>query len=340
MGVHSGAVAVLAGAFLAAAAGGQTLAQDAPAKDVAAIQADLQRIAGPGLGKGGELGVAAWRLEGAGPHVLVNGADRFPMASTFKVAVAATVLSRVDAGEVKLSDMVTIDPKRMVESEVLWDRFIHPGVSLSVYNLLELMLTQSDNTAADYMVEKAGGPAAVTAWLARHDIRGMRVDADTAGLLRRFFGIGPGDFPDALAAARKADPKLDARSLNPSPAFDDDPRDTSTPEAMADLLRLVFSGKALSPASTKVMIEVMQRCRTGGARLRGRMPEGTVIADKTGTVGGSVNDVGVVTLPDGAGQVIVAVFIKKSDAAYDLREKAIADVGRSVRDYFLYRPAP
>ena len=314
--------------------------QAAPSSPAARLETDIQELSKPGVGSAGMVGVAAWRLDGSGPRVLINADRAFPMASTFKVAVAGRLLERVDKGEIKLDRMVTIDPNRMVDSEVIADRFIHPGVSLSVYNLLELMLTQSDNTATDYMVEAAGGPAAVTDWVRRQGIRDLRVDGDTDAIIRRFYGIGPGSFPKALAAKRKSDPNLEAEGLKPKAAFDADPRDTTTPVAMAQLLSRIFSGKALSPASTKIIIGIMERCRTGDNRLRGLMPPGTQVADKTGTIGGSVNDVGVITLPHRAGRVVVAVYIRGSNAAYEAREKTIAQIGRAVRDYYLYAALP
>jgi beta-lactamase class A len=312
----------------------------APLSPTARLEADIRDLSKQGAGSAGMVGVAAWRLDGSGPRVLINADKTFPMASTFKVAVAGRVLERVDKGEVKLDRMLMIDPNRMVDSEVIADRFIHPGVSLSVYNLLELMLTQSDNTAADYMTEAGGGPAAVTDWVRRQHVANLRVDGDTDAIIRRFYGMGPGPFPEALAAKVKSDPNIEAESLKPNAAFDADPRDTTTPVAMSELLSRIFNGKALSPASTKIMIGIMERCRTGVDRLRGLMPPGTEVADKTGTIGGSVNDVGVITLTDGAGSVVVAVYIKGSDAAYEAREKTIAQIGRAVRDYYLYAASP
>jgi beta-lactamase class A len=306
----------------------------------AGLEADIRALAKQGAGSAGMVGVAAWRLDGQGARALVNADQAFPMASTFKVAVAGRVLERVDKGELRLDQMIALDPNRMVESEVIADRFIHPGVSLSVYNLLELMLTQSDNTATDYMVEAAGGPAAVTDWVRRQGVKDLRVDGDTDAIIRRFYGMGPGPFPQALAEKAKADVNLEAESLKPNAAFDADPRDTTTPVAMAELLTRIFSGKALSPENTKIMIGIMERCRTGVPRLRALMPPGTQMADKTGTIGGTVNDVGVITLPDGAGSVVVAVYIKASDAAYEAREKTIAQIGRAVRDYYLYAARP
>src|SRR5204862_4113392 len=114
------------------------------------------------------------------------------------------------------------------------------------------------------------------------------------------------------------------------------PRDSSTPNGMAEQLTKIFTGHALSPASTKEIIETMERCHPGNDRFRARLPATTTVADKTGTLGGSLNDVGVITLPNGKGQVVCAVFIIKSDLLFANREKVIADVARAVYDYFLF----
>jgi beta-lactamase class A len=259
------------------------------------------------------------------------------MASTFKVAVAGAVLAKVERQELALDQMMAITPDQLIASDVIANHLIHPGVSLSIYNLLELMLTESDNTATDVLVTAAGGPRAVTAWVRSQGVQGLRVDDGTDGIVRRFYGMPrEGSFPAALEAATKSDSTLEERATRPNPAFDDDPRDTATPRAMGKLLDRMFTGKALGAATTRILIGIMERCRTGEGRLPGRMPPGTVVAHKTGTIGGTVNDVGVLTLPEDAGRVVIAVFIKKSDAAVETRERAIAEVGRAIRDYYLY----
>jgi beta-lactamase class A len=82
----------------------------------------------------------------------------------------------------------------------------------------------------------------------------------------------------------------------------------------------------------------MRRCRTGEARLRGILPEGTEIAHKTGTIGRTTNDVGIITLPDSAGHVAIAVFVKSSEKDVPARERTIAEIARSVHDFFLFQP--
>lgn len=299
------------------------------------VTAEIEEVARP---IGGAVGVAAWRLDGRGPRILVNERAQFPMASTYKIAIAGTVFAAIDAGGLRLDQLVAVDPAMHVPSEVIEERFIHPGVSLSVHNLLELMLTQSDNTATDVLMKLAGGAPAVTEWVQRQAGDGQRIDRDTAGLLRDFFGFGPGPFKEVFVAALQADPKIEERSTQPNAAFDADPRDTSTPEAMSRLLSALFNGKALSPASTTGLKAILERCRTVEGRLKGRLPAGSVVAHKTGTVGGSVNDVGVITLPQGKGHVVISVFIKQSAAPVEARERVIAEIARSVRDFYLFAP--
>ncbi len=284
----------------------------------------------------GSVGVAVQRI-GGGPVYTLNAGQTFPMASTFKIAVAGAVLARIDKGDFKLDTMVAVDPAVFVQSAGIAEQMKHPGVALSVHNLLELMLTRSDNTATDVMVTQAGGAAAVTAWLNKVGVtKGQRVDADTARLIYRAFGItpGPGSFKDNIERAMAADPsKRDLKRL-PNAQFNDDPRDASTPEAMVQLLAVIQSGKALSASGTKVLIEIMERCITGEKRLKGLLPLGTVVGHKTGTLMGIANDVGIVSMPDGS-KFAIAVFVKGDTKGIDTQERVIAEIARTAYDHYL-----
>jgi beta-lactamase class A len=92
----------------------------------------------------------------------------------------------------------------------------------------------------------------------------------------------------------------------------------------------------LSAQSTDLLLGIMARCTTGGARLRALLPAGTPVADKTGTFGGTVNDVGIVTLPDDAGHLIISVFIRGAQAETATCERTIAEVARTLYDYALF----
>ncbi len=327
------ATAGLAAAVVLALA--PALAAEALRTPTEMLHHDLAEMARTGTGAHGVAGIAAWRIDGPGPVIVVNADDAFPMASTFKVAVAGAILHHIEAGQLRLDTMITIDPDREIDSPTIADRLIHPGIALSIYNLLELMLTDSDNTATDYLLEAAGGPRAVTDWVRTQGVAGLRIDSGTDGIIRRYLRMGPGPFPRALKEKLAADPQAMARADQPDAAFDADRRDTATPRAMAELLTRLFTGHALDADHSRLLAEIMARDRTGLNRLRGMMPPATSVADKTGTIGGTINDVGVVTLPDG-GRVVIVAFIKASDAPIPTREKAIAQIGRAIRDYYAY----
>ena len=283
----------------------------------------------------GMVGVAVQRVGGTELTTL-NAGVTFPMASTFKIAVAGAILARVDKGELKLDQMITVDPAVIVRSAGIAEQMPHPGIAMSVHNLLELMLTRSDNTATDVMTAQAGGPAAVTAWLRKVGVTAQRVDSDTARVIYRAYDVtpGPGTFEQNMAAAMTANPEKAKLGGVPNPAFNADPRDATTPEAMVQLLLAIRDGKALSPASTATLIAIMERCHTGDARLKGLLPTGTVVAHKTGTLRSIANDVGIVTLPDG-GQFAIAVYVKGDTKGTVVQDRVIAEIARTAYDYFL-----
>lgn len=306
--------------------------QPPPAVTPSTLQQRLARLVAASEGR---MGVSVLHLE-SGRAVAVNGGEAFPMASTYKVAVAAAVLSAVEEGRLRLDRMIPLDERMRVRSGGIAALLPHPGVSLSVLNLIELMLTISDNTATDMLVRTLGGPAAVDAWLRRARIEGQRVDRDTAGILHDDFGLTAREgvsIAENLASHFPPTPWISSGPNHPiNPTFDSDPRDTSTPDAMVRLLARLHRGELLNPAHTRLLFEVMARCATGSARIRASLPEGTSWAHKTGTLPGISADVGVITLPDGS-HVALAVFIRSApDPA--ARDRAIAHAGRLIWDAF------
>jgi len=338
-------VYLLAAVFaLNQAIAGQTLAVTAsqPASDPA-LQRLEREIARLSTVSGGVVGVTAIHLE-TGRRVSMNGTERFPMASTFKVPIAVQLLTRIDNGEVKLDQMIDIKQSDLHPgSGTLADLFNKGGLALSVRNLMELMLLISDNSATDVMLRTAGGAEAVTARMRALGIEGISVNRSTAQLIADWVGVtnlppedrwNPAVFFVAFNAVKPEDRKAAAKR------FDADPRDTSTPNGMAALLERIYRKDLLTPESADLLLDIMRRCRTGEARLRGLLPQGTEIAHKTGTIGGSTNDVGIITLPDSAGHVAMAVFVKSSEKDAAARERAIAEIARAVHDFFLFQPRP
>jgi beta-lactamase class A len=289
---------------------------------------------------GGVMGVAAIHLE-TGRAVYHNRDIAFPMASSYKVPIAVELLTRVDRGEKQLDAMVELVPEDVHPgSGTISQLFQVPGVALSLRNLLELTMLISDNSATDVVLREAGGPAAVTARLRALGIDGMRVDRPTSLLIADFSGVtgAPADGRLTLDAFRRlaaaVTPEQRAAAAR---AFDADPRDTSTPYAMGRLLTLIADGGALSRESADLLLDIMLRSTTGAGRLKGMLPPYVDVSHKTGTIGGTTNDVGIIMLPDG-GRVVTVAFVKESSRPVPEREAAIAQVARAVYDYFLFNP--
>ena len=164
----------------------------------------------------------------------------------------------------------------------------------SARRLMEAMLIHSDNHATDLLLRDLGGPHIIQAWLTQLALPGMRMDRTIAQLLR----------------AR--------RDLY-------DPRDSSTPLAMVELLRRIDRAQLLRPASRNYLLELMGRCVTGRNRIRGMLPFGTPVQNKTGTLNGLSTDVGFITLPDGR-RVAIAIFARGGSD----RSRTIAEAARAV----------
>jgi len=281
----------------------------------------------------GRIGVAAQEI-GSKESITINGDETFVMASTYKVAIAVAILRQVDEGKLKLTDLIDCPVEKMVPGpNPLVMNFLHPGIKLSVANLIEPMIVESDNSATDFLLEVAGGSEAVTQMLRSIGITDLRVDRDVSEILRDFYGLEDRAYVSFVAAAYAKDPTLAARQSDRNLEFEKDPRDQTTPNAMLQLLLAIDNGTALSEKSREFLLGVMSRTRTGGGRLKGLLPKGTPVAHKTGTLGGVANDVGYVTLPDGR-RFAIAVYTKSSTTSEEDRSRAVAEVTRALYDFY------
>jgi len=104
-----------------------------------------------------------------------------------------------------------------------------------------------------------------------------------------------------------------------------DVRDSSTPVAMTELLKKIDTGNVLKPSSQAYLLNVMGRCMTGKNRIRGLLPLGVRVENKTGTLSGLTSDVGFIRLPDGR-KIAVALFARGGTD----RPHAIAAAARAI----------
>ena len=299
------------------------------------LEAEMARLAAVG---GGIAGATAIHVE-SGRTANLRGNEPFPMASTFKIPIAVLLLERVEKRQERLDRMIRIETRDLHPgSGTLSQLFVQPGVALSVRNLLELMLLISDNSATDVLLREVGGPRAVTAKMRDLGLSGIRVDRPTAGLIGDYVGVT--DLPLEMEWSlemwkERVNAVPPAAREAAASRFQSDVRDTATP---ADMARLLVKIQKREVPGAELLLDILRRCQTGDARLKGLLPEGTVVAHKTGSMGVAItNDVGIITLPEGAGHVAAAVYLKASDQPPAARERAIAEIARAVRDYFLFR---
>jgi len=247
---------------------------------------------------GGRLGVAVIDT-GRGTVAGHRANERFPMCSTFKWLAAAHVLRRVDDGAESLQRRVPIRPADKVEYAPVAEP--HIGGEMTLGELCEAAVTQSDNIAGNLMLASFGGPA---------------------GLTRYVRALG-----DDVTRLDRNEPTLNEGKPG-------DPRDTTSPAAMAGLLRAHVLGPALSDAGREQLTRWLLDCRTGAQRLKAGLPADWRIGDKTGTGSrGTSNDVGVIWPAGGAAPIVVATFLTGSSASAERRNAAIATVGRLVAEH-------
>lgn len=251
-----------------------------------AVEATLQ---------GGRLGVAALDT-GTGRALGWRQDERFPMASTFKLVLAGWILARVDQGQESLAHRVHYEASALVPYSPVTEQHTGPA-GITVGELCEATVTLSDNTAANLLLARHGGPAGFTAFVQQLGDKHTRLD--------------------------RTEPTLNE-------ALPGDPRDTTTPQAMLQTMRRLVLGDALSGTSRSQLTEWIVDNKTGDKRLRAGVP-GWRVGDKTGTgANGSSNDIGVLWPPGGGEPVLVTCYMTGVPAAPEVRDAAMAEVARQV----------
>src|SRR5262245_1001895 len=241
---------------------------------------------------GGRLGVAILN-SASGKLVNQRGDERFALCSTFKFLAAAFVLMRVDRQEESLSRRVVYSKNDLVTYSPTTEKHVAGGMTIG--EICEAAMVLSDNTAGNLLLDSFGGPAGLTSF--------MRSLGDTVS-------------------------RLDRRETELNEATPGDPRDTTTPLAMLDMLRKIVLGNVLSVASREQVIAWLVGNKTGGKRLRAGVPQGWRVGDKTGGgSNGATNDIAVVWPPDRA-PILVTAYYAEARATDDERNAVLAEVGR------------
>ncbi len=298
-----------------------------------------KQIEGVIKGIEGEVGIAAKHIE-TGTELTINGDTYFPMASVFKVPICVEVMAQIKEGRFTLEDEVSIQETDQHFGSGMLSDLDAPGIKLSIRNLINLMMMISDNSATDLLLTRVGAEN-VNNRLRSYGLEKITINRtcqelimDAVGMdYKKYKGLPLDKVTEAFRKDRAANPEAFEQATE---NFSQIIKDQSSPKAMNRLLELIFKKEILDEESCDLIVTVMLKCQTGERRLKGDLPSYVKVAHKTGTIGGTVNDAGILYLPDDLGHVALTVLTKDTkDDTKDV-EDIIAQIARFVYDYFYF----
>jgi beta-lactamase class A len=243
----------------------------------------------------GIVGIAVIDTE-SGVNFHHRSGERFPLNSTFKAFLCAALLDAGDKGEIDLAQSITVHDSDLVAYSPVTEKRVG-GDPFTLLELCEATATISDNAAANLVLKKLGGPDSLTRFMRRIGDKTTRID--------------------------RYEPELNS-------AIPGDERDTTTPLAAASSLQKLLLGDELTAASRKQITSWLVGNKVGTSTLRAGLPEGWIVADKTGAGDFGSRSNTAVIWPENRAPVVVAVYITQTKASFEDRNRAIADIARAL----------
>ena len=238
----------------------------------------------------------------------IHGNRSYPMQSVFKFPIALAVLAETDKEKLSIHQKVTIRKTDLPTNtwSPIKDKYPN-GTELPLSEIINYTVAESDNAGCDILLRLLGGPNVVNTYLATHNLKNISIHATEAEMHKDW----------------------NVQFTN-----------MATPNSAVTLLKAFYDKKLLSGISNNFLMETMIATSTGKYRIKGQLPESTVVAHKTGSSGtnakgitAAVNDIGIVTLPNGK-HFIISIFVSNSYENEASNEKIISDISKSTYDYF------
>ena len=242
----------------------------------------------------------------------LNGDKRFPMQSVFKFHIALAVISEIDKGKLSLDQKIQIS-----EDELLPEDFWSPlrdenpnGGTFTIEKLIQYTVSHSDNTACDVLIRLIGTPKSVEEYIKKSGINDIQITFNEEDMQAKWENMF---------------------------------QNWTTPKAASETLKLFYENKnnLLSKNSYNFFWKTNKETTTGKNRIRGQLPNETIVAHKTGWSGtnketgitAAVNNIGIVFLPNGQ-YFIISVFVSESKENFDMNEKIIAEIAKATYDFY------
>ena len=246
------------------------------------------------------FGLAFYDLE-SGRSYAIEGERHLPCASIFKLWLLAELYRMAEAGELSLEEEWTYEEEDFrAGSGVLIH--LEPGSTrLSLASFAKLMMMYSDNAATDKILKRVGLE------------RLQRFTAEF-GFADTFIGMGCDCVAAAYGTVSPEEGPFGGVSYRKMPFYGEDcPQYTSALD-LVRYFRMLEGGKLLGPAMTARALQLLEECQTN-TRIPAKLPSGTPVAHKTGTLNQVINDAGIVTAP--AGRYILAFLYNGNMASFE-----------------------
>ncbi len=258
------------------------------------------------------MGIAATDLA-TGRHVAIHGDELFPLASLVKLPILVTLYDGVRAGRVDLAERVRYDARiRVPGSGVLQD--LDDGLELTVRDVATLMITVSDNTAADVLLARLGRER-VEATMREIGAPSVRVPFSIRELFEELTDARGADY-DTLKERLRVSAGSGGRAVVAEQSV------RATPGDIGRIFELLERRAILDPPSCDAVLDILRRTKTD-TRIPALLPKGTIVAHKTGTIRGVRCDAGIVYAPRGP----YSVAILSKGVGNDLRvDVALAEI--------------
>lgn len=238
----------------------------------------------------------------------LNETLHFPMQSVFKFPIVLAVLSEVDKGKFRLNQRIKISSGDLLPGtwSPIRDRFPN-GTIMTLAEIIQFTVAQSDNNGCDMLLRLIGGTSAVEEFLSQSKVTDIAIKTNEEEMHKDW-----------------------------NTQF----QNWATPVSLTTLLIKFFQGEMLSKESQVFLWRIMTETTTGSKRLKGQLPQGTVVAHKTGSSGtndknitAATNDIGIIILPDGS-PIFITVLVANSAEEAATNEKIISDIAKTTWDYF------
>lgn len=268
------------------------------------LQSQIQNILKPYKA---EVGVAIYHINNK-EVVTINNDKHYPMQSVYKFHLALMVLHEIDKGKFTLDQVIHVKKEEMQKDtwSPIGKKYPDMDFDITIRDLLSYTVSQSDNNGCDILFRLVGGPKKVNKFIHKVGIKNVAIKATEAEMHKEW----------------------NVQFTN-----------WSTPLAATDLLTHFYQKEILSKESTDFLWQIMLETSTGPDRIKGDLPEGTIVGHKTGTGGSkegitsAINDIGMIILPN-SNPIALTIFVTNSAEDDETNAHIIAAISKAVYDFY------